>query len=677
MSKKKKNILAIVPLTKISLTRNKTFSYISAETISVGSLVTIPFLHRNIEGVVFKKEKKIVLDKNIPLKEVKETLEKHFLTSQQLKLAQFIANYYFVSLGVVLKSFLPKRTKSCRKKQNWEIRIRNKKIILTQKQKKAVKIITQKKDPKKLIPYLLFGPSSSGKTEVYLHSIIKLKKQDSKRQFLILIPEQTLAPQALERYGQYFSSEEIVLLSSNLTQGEYYANWLKIKKGEAKIIIGTRIAVLAPFKKLGLIVIDEEQDMSFKQWDMNPRYDARTVAEKLAQLHQCPLVRGSATPNIESYYRALNKKYQLVELPILNLVEFNKKLQSKKDDAFSQFSSEKTFIVDMKKERWAKNYTCISQKLRSEIEYALKNKQQIILFINRQGMSIFSVCQDCKTVLKCPRCSLALIYDQAGYYKCSHCGYRTSITPQCEKCGGIKFKNIGLGTQKVAKEIHDLFYSAKVTIADNSKTGKRNFVNDIYRDFSLGRADILIGTQMISQGWDLPRLALVGIIDADNLLSFPDFSTEEKAFQFIVQVAGRVNRPEAKFPGVVVLQTFQPENELLKLAITKNYQLFYKKELLERKALQLPPYGKLIKLIFQHPEKEKVEKETQKTYLILSNIDNCKITEPHYSLVPKSRGKFRKQIIVKLTTHKIPISLRKELNKINSQWIIDVDPISI
>ena len=668
MTKQKENILAIVPLTRISLNNNQAFSYRTTDTISVGSLVTISLFHRVVEGIVLRKEKKSSLGQKIPLKKVQRTLEKQFLVSQQLKLAQFIADHYLVSLGIVLKAFLPKRTKSYRKKQTWEIKIRTKKIILTKEQKKAVETITQKKTSKKLLPYLLFGPASSGKTEVYLHSILQFRKRDKEQQFLILIPEQTLTPQALERYGQYFSSKEIVVLSSNLTSGEYYANWLKIKKGKAKLIIGTRMAVLAPFKKLGCIIIDEEQDMSFKQWDMNPRYDARTVAEKLAQIHRCPIVRGSATPKIESYYQALHKQYQLVKLPIF----------SGKNTSFNlKPVTPRTIIVDMKKERWVKNYTCISRELRSEIEYALKNKQQIILFINRQGMSVFSICQNCKTVLKCPRCSLALIYDQAGNYKCSHCSYKTGITPQCKKCGGIKFKNVGLGTQKVAKEIQNLFYSAKILIADNSQTGKRNFVNNIYRDFSLGKADILIGTQMISKGWDLPRLTLVGIIDVDNLLTFPDFLTEEKAFQFMVQVAGRVGRPEAQFPGVTIFQTFQPKNKTLQLAVKKNYILFYHKELEERKFLTLPPYGKLIKLIFQHQKLENVEKETNNMYLNINKLSNVRITEPHSPLVAKSRGKFRKQLIIKLSNDKIPTSLKRELKKINSSWLIDVDPISI
>ncbi len=700
--KKHKFIIEIVPLTKIPLTSHQSFSYLSDVKISTGTLVSIPLFHRSVEGIALgtrrdferlgniyphTKIKKSIGDNKgnnkinnysfgvgVNLKKVEKIIVENFLSDNQIELAKFISDYYISPLGVVMKNFVPKRAKA-RNMKHETCNMKQKEIILTPEQKNAIKIIIQKKDWKLEIgnrKFLLYGPAGSGKTEVYIHSILELRKQNKNYQFLIIIPEKTLTPQAMERYGAYFKPEEIGALSSNISKGQLYDTWQKIKSGEIKIIIGTRMAVFAPFKKLGLIVIDEEQDMSFKQWDMNPRYDARIVAEKLTEIHKAKIVRGSATPSVESYHRAINKDLKLLELPRLNL-----EVESKKNNMLStSYFLPTTSIVDMKKERWTRNYTCISRKLKSEIEYALKNKQQSILFINRQGMSSFSICEACKAVLKCPKCERALVYEKGGFYKCNHCNYKTSIFPKCVKCGGISFKNVGLGTQKVEKEILSLFPSAKIIVADTASSKELNFHEKIYDAFSKGEADILIGTQMISKGWDLPCVSLIGIIDADNLLSFPDFSAEEKAFQIISQLAGRVNRPSARFPGEIVIQTYQPENKIIQLAGENNFQSFFERIIEERKALNFPPYGKIIKLIFQDYSFEKVEKESQEVFEILKNIKELKISEPHTPLLSKIRGRFRKQMIIKFQ-NKIPIKLEKEIRKLKSGWIIDRDPVSI
>jgi len=483
-----------------------------------------------------------------------------------------------------------------------------------------------------------------------------------------------LTPQALERYGQYFPPEEIVMLSSNITKGQFYGYWQRVKSGQAKIIIGTRMAVFAPFQKMGLIIIDEEQDMSYKQWDMNPRYDARTVAEKLAEINKCPIVRGSATPAVETYWRAKNEK----EMNLLDLPHLTTPPQPSPDyKGGGNTNSPQTVIVDMKKERWAKNYSCISKKLKSEIAYALKYDQQTILFINRQGMSSFSVCKSCKTVLKCPKCDRSLAYDQKGHYRCLHCAYKTSITPQCSKCKGIIFENVGLGTQKVEKEIKNLFPSARVARLDSQVAKEAAYQAKIYQEFSARQIDILIGTQMISKGWDLPNVALIGIIDTDNALSIPDFSAGEKFYENIVQVSGRVARPGAKFPGSVVIQTYQPENKSIRFSAERNYEAFFQFEIAERKALSFPPFGRLVKLVFQDYDARKTEVETEKVSTVMQSIPDTKVTEAQEAFVPKIRGRFRRQIIIKCKSKFIPEKLIVELKKLGTGWIIDIDPISI
>ncbi|MDQ1284023.1 MAG: hypothetical protein QG620_371 [Patescibacteria group bacterium] len=674
--KKSKHILDIVPLTKIPLTRNQSFSYLSETEIPAGTLVSAPLFRRKVEGVVLESKKDFPRLGNIELKNIDKVLEESFLTDKQIKLAKFISEYYISPLGVVMKNFVPKRVKS-RSIEHIAHNINYKGIVLTKEQKEAVGSISKFKIQNS--KFLLHGPSGSGKTEVYIHSILKLREKDKDLQFLILVPEQTLTPQAIERYGAYFGSGEIAVLSSNVSKGRYYSDWLKIRSGEAKIVIGTRMAVFAPFRKLGLIVIDEEQDMSYKQWDMNPRYDARTVAEKLGELHNCPVVRGTATPSIESYFKALNKKMQLVRLPPLNLevASSRYKVESNPEKTLNtSYFLPTTTLVDMRKERWQKNYSCISKRLKSEIEYALKYKQQILLFINRQGMSSFSVCESCKTVLKCPKCERALVYDSGGSYRCVHCAYQTSITPECAKCKGIIFKNVGLGTQKVEREIRDLFPAARVARIDSQTIKTKSQHTKTYDSMTRGETDILVGTQIATKGWDLPRLALVGIIDTDNLLSFPDFQTREKAFQMVVQAAGRTGRPGAKFPGMAVLQTYQPELKFFQWLSDRNFEAFFENEIAERKAFAYPPFGRIVKLVFQDYSPKKVSAETRRVYELLEKIKNARASEPQDSFIPNIRGRHRKQIIIKFT-EKIPEKLAAELKKLGQGWIIDVDPISI
>lgn len=683
MGEAKKAIINIVPLIRIPLGKRPSFSYLWEKVLPEGALVSIPFHNKNIEGIVVGKSFDQKIDATVKLKNINSIITENFLNEKQIKLAGFLSDYYISPLGTILKNFVPKRTKSRiveRKTQNAK---RKKIITLTREQNLAIKkIINCLATPGLAKPekFLLFGPSASGKTEVYIHSIAKIKKSGEARQFLILLPELTLTPQAIERYGEHFPPKEIVVLNSKISKGQFYANWEKIRSGEAKIIIGSRMAVFAPFQKLGLIVIDEEQDMSFKQWDMNPRYDARLAAEKLAELHQCPIVFGSATPRVETYYRAVSKKLNLLTLPLLNLKQ--DKLEARSHPPAGEAGKLEAILVDMKKERWSKNYSCISKKLRSEIVYALKNNLQTILFINRQGMSSFSVCEQCKTVLKCPKCDRALVYDESGQYRCLHCAYKTSIIPECAKCHGISFKNVGLGTQKVEKEIKNLFPGARILRADSQSLSGTKSPGEIYAEFSEGKADILIGTQVISKGWDLPNVALIGIIDADNMLTIPDFLANEKAFETIVQVAGRTNRPGARFPGQVLIQTFNPENKLLKMAAQKDFLSFYQQEIAEREALKLPPFSRIIKLIFQSYKFSEAEKETEKLFNFLQNkiseIENgIAITPPQDSFVSKVRGRFRKQILIKISDEKSFEKIKTYLENLPAGWMLDVDPVSI
>lgn len=663
-AKKSKFIIDVVPLTRIPLSRGQSFCYLSDEDLSPGTLVKIPLFRRKLEGIVLGSRCDFPRKGNIELKRIEKVLEPSFLTNHQLILADYISDYYISPLGVVIKNFVPKRAKTRNMKRPLSGDANKKlSIVLTPEQTKAVRIIT---DTKGKIPaniYLLYGPAASGKTEVYIHSMLRIRENDNESQFLVLVPEQTLTPQAIDRYGSYFPKDEIVVLSSNLSKGQFFSNWEKIKCGRAKVIIGTRMAVFAPFRKLGLIVLDEEQDMSYKQWDMNPRYDARKAAEKLAELSKCPLVRGSSTPAIESYYYAQTGNYKLISIPRLELPNLPKK------------NMPDTIVVDMKKERWQKNYSCISKKLQSETAYALKYGLQAVFFINRQGMSTFSVCADCKTVLRCPNCERALIFDESGIYRCAHCAFRTPVIPVCSKCQGLVFKNIGLGTQKVEKEILSFFPSARTMRIDSQSMKGKNYYEEVYKAFSGGKVDILIGTQMISKGWDLPRVSLVGIIDADNMLAIPDFSASSRAFQNITQVSGRVGRPLARYSGTVVIQTYQPENPIMSYAAGRDFESFYEFDIGERRILKYPPFVRLVKLTYQGFDWPKVEQEARRVWENLVDI-GANVTEPDRAFVPVIRRKKRMVMLVK-SEEAISKKAISVLRSLPSGWIIDVDPISI
>ncbi len=669
--KSKKFIVDVIPITFLPLGQQQFYSYLWESKVAPGTLVSIPFFKRNINGVAIKSRDDFHRLGNIELKKINCLVKENFLTKNQLALAQFISDYYFSPIGTVLKFFIPKQTNQHKQKPANNLEAKKKTIKLTREQRDAVNKITNSKfNPpagSQNSKFYLYGPAGSGKTEVYIHSILKLREINSDLQFLILLPELTLTPQAVERYGEYFNANEIVILHSKIPKGQFYTNWQKIKSGEAKIIIGSRMAVFAPFKKLGLIVVDEEQDISFKQWDMNPRYDARTVSDKLSGLYGCRLIFGSATPSIENFYRTRTQDINLLTLPRLNLK--------------NSIPLPEVEIMDLKKERWQnKNFgisSSVSKKLQGEIAYALQHKLQTILFLNRQGMSNFSVCNNCKTVLKCPRCDRALVYDREGFYRCLHCSYKTSITPECSKCKGIAFTNVGNGTQKIEREVENLFPGARLARIDNQSAQKES-VEETYKKFSQGTIDILIGTQMISKGWDLPNVALVGIIDADNLLSIPDFSANIKAFQHIVQLSGRVGRPGAKYSGKIIIQTFNPENKIFQKAVARDFESIFEQELAERKVLKLPPFGKIIKLIFQTTNFKKVQDETANIYSILQEKSSgISITEPQDAFVSKVRGQYRKQILLKLPCGEIPDNVKKLISSLSRGWIIDVDPISL
>ncbi|MDD5083375.1 MAG: primosomal protein N' [Candidatus Moranbacteria bacterium] len=655
----------VAPLTSLPLTRGQFFTYASDVEVRPGALVSIPVTTRTLKGVVFASRNMSTGKHKMPpfrVKPILSVIREDFLTPEQLQLAIFISKRYFTSLGRTLVHFIPQVAKARAKTglpAMQQAPMSAKRIHPTQEQLSAIEKISRPSTK----PFYLFGPASSGKTEVYIRSI--KAKLEAGEQALVLVPELTLIPQEIGRYGEAFGKENIAIIHSHLTTGTFYETWARIARGEAQVIIGTRQALFAPFKNLRFVVVDEEQDDAYKQWDMSPRYDGRDVAEKLAAIHHANLVFGSATPSIERFHKAHERTYTLLKLSALPMQpHYDIKL------------------VNLRFERHNKNFGSLSEELMAEMTLTLKAKRQIFLFINRQGASSFSVCDHCKTILKCPSCERALVFDASlSIYRCLHCSHKSSATPACVSCGGVNFKNVGTGTQKIERDVLKRFPYSKVARIDRQTMQKKGAQEKVFRNFAQGNIDILIGTQMATKGWDLPNVALVGMIDADSLFAWADFKTDENAFQHILQAAGRMARIGSRSHGTALIQTFYPENPTLQKIQIRDFPTFYKETAEQREMLFYPPFGRLIKIIFQHEESKKVEKETQKIHTKLTGIAGrnraLRISEPQHPIIAKVRENYRKQIIIRCKEQKLPTELSDFFLTIAKDCIIDIDPISL
>lgn len=434
--------------------------------------------------------------------------------------------------------------------------IRDTKLKLNDEQQSMYDQVEFMIENEEFAEFLLKGITGSGKTEVYLQIIEKALTIGKKA--MILVPEISLTPQIVDRFLSRFG-ECIAILHSKLSDGERYDEWNKIKNGEAKIIIGARSAIFAPIEDLGIIIIDEEHDNSYKS-DMTPRYDAKDIARYIAKKNNIPLILGSATPDICDYYKAIKKEKELVEL-------------TKRANNANLPNIE---IVDMRQELAMGNRSMFSIKLQEKLAENLKNKMQTILFINRRGFSTFVMCRDCGYVVKCNNCNIALTYHSFGnILKCHYCGHEQQVLKTCPECGSSKIKYFGTGTQKVESEISKLFPNASTIRMDIDTVSKKNSHENILNKFKNENIDILIGTQMIVKGHHFPNVTLVGVIAADGTLNIGDYRAEERTFQTITQVAGRAGREKQN--GDVIVQTYNPDNYAIVCSKNQDYEKFYER----------------------------------------------------------------------------------------------------
>ena len=534
-------------------------------------------------------------------------------------------------------------------------------VVLNETQKNAVSTILAGGK------HLLHGVTGSGKTEVYLNAIEEVLK--SGKTAIMLVPEISLTPQMIRIFSGRFG-DQVALLHSGLTLGEKYDEWYRLYSGDAKIAIGARSCIFAPLDNLGIIIIDEEHDSSYVA-DSNPRYNTFDIACLRSENENCPLVVGSATPSVETYY--------LAKTGALNLIKMPKRVNNK--------SMPQINIVDMCSEFRSGNRTPFSKPLLENMVDAIDNKNQIILFINRRGFSSFLMCRDCGYIPKCDSCDVSLTYHKADdQLKCHYCGKRFRAINTCPVCGGHDLKYGGVGTQQVVEELNKLFPSVPVFRMDNDTTETKNAHGKILKQFGDAKPSILVGTQMVAKGHDFPRVSLVGILDADLSLFFSDFRANEKTFQLITQVAGRAGRSETE--GKVVLQTYFPNNYVYKLCANYDYNRFFDKEINLRETTNFPPFSKIVRLLFSSSDEEAVRRKTHDVFMELKqlrveNKDDFYYLEGMKSPVTKIKNKYRYQILIRLKLNncdkiinKIYEIIDKNYSK-NISTFVELNPLSL
>lgn len=489
---------------------------------------------------------------------------------------------------------------------------------------------------------------------------------------IVLVPEISLTPQMVNRFIARFGQEKIAVLHSKLSVGERYDEWNKINSGKAKIVIGARSAIFAPVRDLGLIIIDEEHDSSYKS-EGNPRYDAKEVASKIAKQNSCPLVLGSATPDMKSYYKALNGEIELIEL--------TKRANNSKLPQVE--------IVDLREELANGNRSMLSTKLYEGIEENLKNKHQTILFLNRRGYSTFIMCRDCGYTVKCKNCNITMTYHlKQDKLKCHYCGFEEKKVTFCPECNSKNIKYFGTGTQKLEEEIKKIFPQASTIRMDIDTVTKKNSHEQILDKFKKENIDILIGTQMIVKGHHFPNVTLVGVMAADGSLNIEDYRANERTFQLLTQVAGRAGREN--LPGNVIVQTYNPDSLAIEYSAKQDYKSFYEMEIGLRKQLKYPPFCDIMVIGISGQNEKSVIDISEKLHRYLKErILNEKIGLLLYKPVPapidKIKNKYRWRIIIKCIYNEQINSLLQDTleigyeqtKKTDTRIVIDLNPNSM
>ncbi len=536
-------------------------------------------------------------------------------------------------------------------------------LPLTDEQQQAIEPILESIEKEKHDVFLLHGVTGSGKTEIYLQAIQEVINQG--KEAIVLVPEISLTPQMVKRFKSRFG-KNVAVMHSALSAGEKFDEWRKIQRKEVQVVVGARSAIFSPFENLGIIIIDEEHETTYKQ-EEQPRYHARDVAIYRGKKNDFPVVLGSATPTLESYARAAKGVYKLATL---------KKRTNEKP-------MPEVTTVDMRKELHAGNRTMFSRLLMEKMREALKKGEQIVLLLNRRGYSTFVMCRECGHVAECPHCDIALTYHKNNQrLKCHYCSFEEPVPNRCPECASNLIRYFGTGTQRVEEALLQLLPEARVIRMDVDTTRRKGAHEKLLRDFVEKKADILLGTQMIAKGLDFENVTLVGVLAADSMLHLPDFRSSEKTFQLLTQVSGRAGRHE--LTGEVIVQTYTPDHYSIELASKYDFETFYKKEMAMRRRFQYPPYYYLVLITVSDPNHVHAIQAAQRMVQLLEKrvSPQTVILGPTPSPIARIKERYRYQCIIK---YKREPELRRHIQQVTDfvengsqtndlQIIVDMQP---
>ncbi len=518
--------------------------------------------------------------------------------------------------------------------------------------------------------FMLHGVTGSGKTEIYLRALGRCLRAG--RQALVLVPEISLTPQTVRRFAARFPGR-VTVLHSGLSIGERYDQWRRVRAGEVDVVIGPRSALLAPLPRLGLIVVDEEHDPSYKQDDLAPRYHARETALALAKITASVVILGSATPAVETYARAQRGTYRLLELP--------ERIRVREDGADRQALIDTSLpavqLVDMREELRAGNTGLFSRALQRALRQVLDAGEQALLFLNRRGAATFVLCRACGYVARCPRCEVSYVYHSEGeHLLCHRCGRRAPLPTVCPECGSRQIRHLGAGTERVVLEVEQLFPRARVLRWDSDATHERRAHESLLEAFTGHQADILVGTQMVAKGLDLPLVTLVGVVCADTALHLPDLRAGERTFQLLTQVVGRAGRRAER--GRAIVQTYHPEHYAIQAAVRQDYATFFRQELEFRRRYGYPPYRRMVRLVYSHHDEGRCRQAAQDLARLLQERASAaqagaRLIGPAPAFIARRRGQYRWQLLLLARdVHAILEGL-----ELPPGWAVDVDPVSL
>lgn len=570
------------------------------------------------------------------------------------------------------KNFVEVFEKEVERRYSEEYSEEHQQLILTENQKKVVDEVNDVLNKKEFKTFLLYGVTGSGKTQVYIELVKMILS--SNKSALILVPEISLTPQMTSRLFNNFG-DTVTVIHSRMSAGERYDSWRRVMKGKSRVVIGARSALFAPLRNIGLIVVDEEHDASYKQADMIPKYNARDSAVVLGSIYKCPVLLGSATPSVESMYNAQTGKYKLLELP------------ERIDDA----KLPRIILVNIAAERKKqKMENVFSKVLLDKIEDRLKKKEGVIILQNRRGFSTQIYCDDCGEVEMCDNCSVPMVFHiNKNNIECHYCGLTKDVPGACTHCGSLSIKYFGTGTERVEDELEFYFPNAVINRIDTDSISRKSMLSRILLQFSKGEIDILVGTQMVSKGLDFSRVTLVGVISAETTLWLPDFRADERTFQLLTQVSGRSGR--SKVEGEVIIQTMNEKHFALQKVLQNDYYGFYQRELTDRKKMGYPPFSRLALIETKDQSNDKAKGAITDYYRELIKFKKwLKISDPHSAMIARLKGQYRYQILIKSTKENDPgggilrkaildsfIEFNRKSRYRDVRLLYDVDPQSI